>query len=126
MKRVVFTIAFLSVATLAAARTSKEDLADCWAYEFIAGDIAASQGRQKSSIMHYNAKNAFQKVAEQTGAWDTQLFKGAANAQKEMAKSGNLAEIKSIGAKCNRFIDSNADWKAEFQRLMSLSDSIAR
>jgi hypothetical protein len=96
---------------------SKSDLQNCWAYEFIAGDIAAARGNTRQSINHYNAKNAFQKIAEDSGKWSDKEFKGAADALMRYSKEGNSSEIQKIGQACKKIVDSNKDFRREYDAL---------
>jgi hypothetical protein len=92
----------------------------CWAYEFIAGDIASAQGRRDASIKHYNAKNAFQKLAKDNGNWDDSKFKAAFALMMKYANEGNTTEIKKVGNDCSKFIDNNREFKKIYQEYMNM------
>jgi len=99
---------------------SKSDLEKCWAYEFIAGDIASEQGRRDQSIRHYNAKNVFEKLAKENDSWDDSKFKAAFDLLMKYENEGNMTEIKKTGNDCKQIIDNNKEFIKIFKEYMSI------
>jgi hypothetical protein len=110
----------ISIAFLAGCgdRYDKNELADCYGFFYISGDIRKGEGNVNEAIFYWELKNAIVKIAESKGLYDSDRFRDSHNKMREYARQERVESIRAQQQICENLIKTKSVKKEHQERML--------